>query len=195
MQLILASQSPRRRALLDSIGVTYTVETGPELDEDAVLADESIGDYSARMIELARRKGQPISQSNPDSLVLSADTMVLLDEHRLGKPLDHADALRILSLLCGYVHYVATAVVLQRASDGLLLSGIERTEVEFRPLSEDARRRYLERAQPWDKAGAYAIQDLGSLLVARISGDYPNIVGLPLVMTAQMLEKAGMQVL
>ncbi|MCB1216573.1 septum formation protein Maf [bacterium] len=195
MQLILASQSPRRRALLDSIGLTYTVETGPELDEDAVLADASIGDFPARMLELARRKGRPVSLANPDSLVLSADTMVLLDEHRLGKPADPADALRMLSLLSGRVHHVATAVVLQRSADGLCLQELERTEVRFRKLPQESLQRYLERARPWDKAGAYAIQDLGSLLVERISGDYPNIVGLPLVRTAQMLEKAGIPVL
>lgn len=195
MPLILASQSPRRRQLLDSIGIEYRVETGPELDEDAILADESIGSFEERMIELARRKGRPVSEANPQSIVISADTMVLLDHHRLGKPADPADALRMLKLLNGQSHVVSTAIVLQRKSDGLLLDGIESTQVTFRELPEDALQRYLERARPWDKAGAYAIQDLGSLLVESISGDYPAIVGLPLVLTARLLEQAGMQVL
>lgn len=195
MSLILASQSPRRSQLLSSIGVQFTVETGPELDEDAVLLDESLGNLDERMIELSRRKGQSVSATQRDSLVLSADTLVLVDEQRLGKPASPADALRMLRLLNGRRHHVATAVVLQRAADGLLLSGVERTEVSFRDLPEAAHIRYLERARPWDKAGAYAIQDLGSLLVARIDGDYPNIVGLPLVRTAGLLEQAGMKVL
>ncbi len=195
MSLILASQSPRRRALLDSIGVSYSVETGPELDEDAVLADESIGSFEKRMLELARRKGRPVSEANPDCLVLSADTMVLLNEHRLGKPANHADAMRMLLLLNGRTHHVATGLALQRKSDRLLLSAIVRTEVSFRKLSQVQLEQYLERAQPWDKAGAYAIQDLGSLLVERINGDYPNIVGLPLVRTAELLAQAGIVVL
>ena len=195
MPLILASQSPRRSQLLTSIGVEFRVLGGPELDEDAVLADAGLGSLDERMIELARRKGQPVSRANPDSAVLSADTLVLVDEHRLGKPADPADALRMLRLLNGRSHHVATCVVLQRAADGLLLSGVERTEVRFRELDEDVHQRYLERMQPWDKAGAYAIQDLGSLLVERIAGDYPNIVGLPLLRTAKMLEQAGIVVL
>jgi septum formation protein len=195
MSLILASQSPRRSQLLTSIGVQFRVQNGPDLDEDTVLNDEALGSFDERMIELSRRKGLPVSTAHPDSLVLSADTMVLVDEHRLGKPASPPDALRMLRLLNGRRHQVATAVVLQRAADGLLLSGVERTAVSFRDLPEDVHLRYLERARPWDKAGAYAIQDLGSLLVAAIDGDYPNIVGLPLVRTAGMLELAGMSVL
>ena len=173
----------------------FTVQTGPELDEEAVLADSGPGTLELRMLELARRKGEPVSRAHPLSVVLSADTLVLLDEHRLGKPADPADALRMLRLLNGRTHHVATGVVMQRAQDGLLLQGVERTEVTFRDLPQEDHVRYLERAQPWDKAGAYAIQDLGSLLVERICGDYPNIVGLPLVRTARMLEQAGIGVL
>jgi septum formation protein len=209
-RLILASTSPRRDELLSTLRVEYDVSAGPPLNEHEILSD-STGSLPERLQELARLKGINIARHNPDALVLSADTVVVLpgeidleaaeqSEFKytasvLNKPRGREDAAGMLRSLSGRMHHVMTAVCLQRDDDGYLERGWEVTQVYFNPLSEDLIERYIELERPFDKAGAYAIQGVGALLVSRIEGDYTNVVGLPLGLTARLLEQAGVRVL
>ena len=209
-RLILASESPRRDELLSTLRIDYTVIAGPALNEHEILS-ESEGDLPDRLQELARLKGINTARYNPDALVLSADTVVVLPgdidleaaeqegfrytASVLNKPRGREDAAQMLRSLSGRMHHVMTAVCLQRDEDGYLESGWEVTQVYFNPLGEDLIARYIELERPFDKAGAYAIQGVGALLVSRIEGDYTNVVGLPLGLTARLLEQAGLRVL
>ena len=185
-QLILASQSPRRRALLRQIGV----------DDFTVLATDSDGSYDPRWSpeELvsrlsARKAAAAAAQAGPDAIVIAADTMVFLDHERLGKPADGDDAFRMLSDLSGREHTVRTGVTVRRGD--LSRTEVEATAVRFRPLTAEEIRRYIATGEPMDKAGAYGIQGLGALLVEGIRGDYFNVMGLPVLRLARMLRGFG----
>ena len=185
-QLILASQSPRRRALLRQIGV----------DDFTVLATDSDESYDPRWSpeELvsrlsARKAAAAAAQAGPDAIVIAADTMVFLDHERLGKPADGDDAFRMLSDLSGREHTVRTGVTVRRGD--LSRTEVEATAVRFRPLTAEEIRRYIATGEPMDKAGAYGIQGLGALLVEGIRGDYFNVMGLPVLRLARMLRSFG----
>ncbi len=172
--------------------------------------------------QLAEAKGRLIAARFPEAIVLSADTEVFIDrtleaghvagepvqdygggkphpvrpllrEH-LGKPADRAAAIAMLQRLSGRVHQVDTAVVLQQASSGLLLRGTESTRLRFRELSEAEIVGYVDREHPYDKAGGYAVQEIGDSFVAEMQGDYSNVVGLPLELTRRLLLIAGLNV-
>jgi septum formation protein len=208
--LILASASPRRSELLATLRYPFKVIPGPALDEHKILS-EGAGSLPERLQELARQKGYTVARNYPDELVLSADTVVVLpgeidydqaerEEYKytaavLEKPRDKADAAQMLRSLSARMHHVITAVCLQREDEGLLEQGWEVTQVYFNPLSDAMIERYIELEQPFDKAGSYAIQGLGALLVSRIEGDYTNVVGLPLGLTARLLEIGGLRIL
>ena len=186
-QLILASQSPRRRALLRQIGV----------DDFTVLATDSDESYDPRWSpeELvsrlsARKAAAAAAQAGPDAIVIAADTMVFLDHERLGKPADGDDAFRMLSDLSGREHTVRTGVTVRRGD--LSRTEVEATAVRFRPLTAEEIRRYIATGEPMDKAGAYGIQGLGALLVEGIRGDYFNVMGLPVLRLARMLRAFGL---
>jgi septum formation protein len=121
--------------------------------------------------------------------------VVLAEQEVLGKPRDAAEAQAMLSRLSGRTHTVLTAVCVRREMDGLVQAGVESTRVSFNLLDAETIARYVERVQPFDYAGSYAIQGLGALLVRKIDGDYTNVVGLPLGLTARLLEEAGVRVL
>lgn len=210
VRLILASDSPRRDELLQTLRVPYTVSAGPKLNEHKVLS-EGEGSLPQRLMELARLKGRNSARHNPGALVLSADTVVVLpgeidldaaeqQEYKytaavLNKPRSRDDAAQMLRSLSGRMHHAMTAVCIQRDEDGYLDSGWEVTQVYFNALGEELIQRYIDLERPFDKAGSYAIQGLGALLVSRIEGDYTNVVGLPLGLTARLLEAAGVRVL
>jgi septum formation protein len=194
MQLILASQSPRRAALLGSLGLSFTQSPAPGLDEARLLA-AAHGTVQERLIRLAQAKGRPVAEEYPEALVLSADTEVVLDGAFLGKPADGFAAQDMLQRLAGRQHEVCTAVALTSLEGDVDLAACELTRVYFGVLSAAQIDRYIERAEPFDYAGGYAIQGLGALLVERIEGDYSNVVGLPLRLTARLLEQAGLGVL
>jgi septum formation protein len=188
--LILASASPRRRAILSQLGVAFRVD--PSGIDEARLAGES---PSAHVQRLAAEKARSVARrlvSDPTRpFVLAADTSVVVDEEVFGKPGDDADALRMLLQLSGRTHRVYTAMCLGQvgstAEQALLLA----TEVTFRRLDEAALRRYVASGEARDKAGAYAIQGLGAGLVRAIAGSYTNVVGMPAVETLELLERAG----
>ncbi len=184
-RLILASQSPRRRELLEQIGLTFDVL--PADINESVQAGESAVDFVARM---AREKAEAVARQQPDALVLGSDTAVVVDEHILGKPADEADARRMLGLLSGREHTVLSAVALLGAGQPPCCR-VQASRVRFRTISGEEMARYWASGEPRDKAGAYAIQGLGAVFVEHLSGSYSGVMGLPLFETARLLEEAG----
>jgi septum formation protein len=185
-RLILASASPRRKALLDQLGVSYTCD--PAHIDESHRVGEQPSDYVQRM---AQEKAQAVAARYPVSgfAVLAADTTVVIDNIVLGKPRNRVDALGILARLSGRKHSVLTAVCLWGAA-GMNCELVE-TEVEFMSLSRDTCELYLTTGESWDKAGAYGIQGLGGAFVRSIHGSYSNVVGLPLCETWQLLSASG----
>lgn len=189
-KIILASASPRRKELLDNIGLAFSV-LASDVDESKVSKDISPELY---VQELALLKAGGTAKllsgrEQRDSLILAADTVVCQDGKILGKPADKDMAFAMLSDLSGRKHAVYTGICVMRASDGFAVCRGVKTEVEFKPLSENKIRRYIDTGEPMDKAGAYGIQGFGATLIARIDGDYFNVVGLPLSTLTEVLEQ------
>jgi septum formation protein len=180
MPLILASASPRRAELLRNAGIKFAVEPAHVPEEP--FPDELPLQYAQR---LAREKAQAIVAKHPDNVVLGADTIVVADAHLLEKPLDPADAARMLRLLSGRSHQVMTGVCV--SAPGFEQTEAETTEVRFGALSDDEIAAYVATGEPMDKAGAYAIQGIASRWVQRIDGCYFNVVGLPVPRVYRML--------
>ncbi|WP_263373302.1 Maf family protein [Granulicella aggregans] len=182
--LILASASPRRKDLLEQIGLTFEVETA-DIDETPHIAE----DPTAYVRRLAEHKAAAVfaRQANRSRLVvLGADTTVVARGQILGKPVDEADAARMLRLLAGATHQVITGVALITAFAPPMVAA-EVTEVEFSSLTEAQIAAYVSTGEPMGKAGAYAIQGRAAKFIPRISGDYSNVVGLPLARVTAML--------
>ena len=202
-KLILASTSPRRAAILESLGVAFEVVPPNGIDEDLLLSGSAIArtkvETEEKLIErierLATLKAYSVAQSNPARLVLGADTIVVIDGVVLGKPRDLDDAREMLSMLQGRTHYVFTSLALVNIASGLELCGTEKTAVTFNPLSPRKIENYIERDRPFDKAGSYAIQGIGSLLVRRVNGCYFNVVGLPVSLLEKMMLDSGIAML
>lgn len=180
--LVLASASPRRRELLAQLGIPFTVRAA-NIDETP-LPGEAPADTALR---LARLKAETVAVDFPESLILAADTIVVVDGAVLGKPADAAQAQCWLNLLRGRAHEVGTAVVVLDAASGRLASGIEWTTVWMRNFSDVERDRYIATGDPLDKAGAYAIQHPTFRPVARIDGSESNVIGLPLELVKRLL--------
>jgi len=185
--LRLASASPRRRQLLDLIGVPHVV-TPADIDETPH-PGEPADDYVRR---LAREKAGAVWALHRDLPVLAADTTVVVDQEILGKPESEADAHAMLGKLSGREHLVHTGVAVQGA--GGIEVGISTTRVSFAPLTAAQIQAYWASGEPQGKAGAYAIQGLGAVFVADISGSYTGVMGLPLFETATMLRAQGVPV-
>ncbi len=186
--LILASGSPRRRELLTLLGFPFQVET-PVDDETYPPHLTPVG-----VVELlAQRKCREISRRYPESVVVAADTVVVAPRSGtiLGKPEDSRHALEILQMLAGESHEVYTGVAFRRESEQRERIIHVRTEVHMKSVPLSLLQRYIETGEPLDKAGAYAIQGRGSLLVDSIQGDYFNVVGLPLSRVSDVLEEFG----
>ena len=189
-KIVLASKSPRRRELLDRMGLAHTV-ISVDADEwypDTVASPQGIVKYISNTKAFAAA-----NMVAPEDIVITADTMVFLDDKRLGKPQDEEDAFRMLSALSGREHIVCTGVTVMQGNRSV--TDVETTRVRFAPLSEDTIRAYIRTGEPMDKAGAYGIQGYGALLIEGIDGDYFNVVGLPVRRLSEMLGKFGVQVL
>ncbi|MDR1621904.1 MAG: Maf family protein [Synergistaceae bacterium] len=185
-RIVLASGSPRRRELLQGLGWRFRVVV-PEIDESP-RAGESPEELCLR---LAAGKAQAVDGvGETETLVIAADTIVVVDGDVLGKPAGEDESLRMIRRLQGRVHEVLTGMAVRWGKK--ISTGLERTRVRFRPLDENAVRAYAETGEGMDKAGAYAIQGRGSLLVSSIEGDYFNVVGLPLCRLGAMLEEMGL---
>ncbi len=188
MAFILASASPRRKDLLAQAGITPDKILAADIDE-AVRANELPIAYVRRM---ADEKAAVIATKNPDDVVLAADTIVILGRRILGKPEDAKDAARMLKLMSGRRHSVCTAVCLMAPGTNPKSRVIE-TTVHFKRLSPQEIQDYIVSGEWEGKAGAYAIQGRAETFVKGINGNYSNIVGLPLMETAHLLDSAGVK--
>ena len=188
--IVLASGSPRRQELLRNIGVTEFDIRVPRTEENfpAGLTPQQVVAY------ISREKADAASKlCTPEEIVITADTMVFLDEARLGKPADEADALRMLTALQGRRHTVCTGVTVRQGNH--ILTESEATGVFFRPAAESELRAYIATGEPMDKAGAYGVQGKGALLVERLEGDFFNVMGLPVLRLSRMLAQFGVKLL
>lgn len=180
--IILASSSPRRKDLLNQIGVAFRVD--PAAVDETVLPGEAPEKYAVRV---ALEKARVAAARAGAGLVIAADTIVVLNDEILGKPADARDAERMLMLLSGKAHCVITGLAVMDAATGRALTRTSLTRVWFRGLSQHEIASYVATGEPLDKAGAYGIQERGALFVERIDGCYFNVVGLPLSLLAELL--------
>ena len=186
LEVILASQSPRRRDLLDLIGITHVVRPA-DIDE-SVLPGEAPVPHCER---LARTKAATLAAQAPASVVIAADTIVVLDDAILGKPTDVTEARATLARLSGRTHTVHTAMAV--AHQGCTVSAVESVQVTFRALTADEIAAYVATGEPMDKAGAYGIQGYGATIVERIDGDYFSVMGLGLRRLVALLAELGLR--
>lgn len=180
-RVILASASPRRAELLRAAGIDFDVR--PVDVDEAILPGEAPSDYVSR---LAEAKARAVHERENDRTVLAADTAVVVDGQILAKPIDEADAKRMLRLIAGRTHEVLTAVSVFHPGE-IVDTRVDATTVEFAELSEADIDWYVSSGEPMDKAGAYAVQGLASRFVTRIEGSYSNVVGLPIALVYRML--------
>lgn len=195
LKLILASASPRRIELLKQIGLEFDIMPA-NIDEDS----EGFSEAGKYAMEMSRQKALFVAQkiqrsASEDTFVLGADTVVGIDDHLLGKPADANDAARMLKLLENRWHEVTTGITLVRANTLEAITEREVTRVKVTTFPKGFLDRYLASKEPIDKAGSYAIQGFGSLMVERIEGCYFNVMGLPLFRLSQMLEREGHEAL
>ena len=183
--LVLASQSPRRKELLEVLGIPFSI-VAPAIDESP-RTGEIPRQYVARV---AREKAMEVASRLTQSVILSADTVVTIDGEILGKPVDRGDAVRMLTQLAGREHKVFTAVCVMDQRRDAMREGIEETAVWFNPLRIEEIEAYVDRETVMDKAGAYAIQGFASVFIPRIAGSYSNVMGLPLALVYELLGKA-----
>lgn len=187
MQVILASQSPRRKELMELFHIPFTVCVA-DIDE-TMDPEKSPYDEVARV---SRAKAGAVSRE-PGDIVIAADTIVVCDGRVLGKPKDREDAIRMLSLLSGRVHQVMTGLTVLYADT--VHTHTEVTDVCFRPLHPCEIENYVRSGEPMDKAGAYGIQGGGALFAERICGDYCNVVGLPVCRLGQILRTIAPEIM
>lgn len=188
MGIILASGSPRRQELLRRIGITDFTVSVPEVAEsypEGLTPGEIV-------MHISRQKSLAVS-SAPEDIVITADTMVFLEDEKLGKPRDEAHALEMLTHLQGRRHTVCTGVTVRQGST--VRTDYQSTDVYFRKASREELLRYIRGGEPMDKAGAYGVQGQGSLLVERIDGDFFNVMGLPVLLLSRMLASFGLTLL
>ena len=189
-RIVLASGSPRRQELLNRIGITDFDIRVPQTDEHY-----PTGLTPAQIVEyISREKADAAAKlCTSEEIVITADTMVFLDQQRLGKPKDEADALRMLTDLAGRRHTVCTGVTLRQGQRSLTRA--QSTDVYFRPAGREELMAYIRGGEPMDKAGAYGVQGQGALLVERIDGDFFNVMGLPVLLLSRMLAEFGVTLL
>jgi len=187
--LILASESPRRRELLKSLGIDFEVDPAHGFQE-VPHENRSPEDL---VLENAIGKAEEVAMRHPDELILGVDTIGFYVGEVLEKPKDEVDAFRMLTLLQGKTHEVLTGLCL---TNGVRkITHVERTLVTFLPLTEDEIRAYIATGEPMDKAASYAVQGKGSLFIEKIDGDYFNVVGLPLYRLNLMLQEFDIHLL
>jgi septum formation protein len=185
-QLILASQSPRRRYLLEQAGLTFAVIPS-SFDENSV----QLANPAVYVKILAKAKADAVARQYPDSWVIGADTIVTIDQAILGKPGDPGEARQMLKRLSGQSHFVYTGYAIVCKNKQIGISDAVKTDVQFKDLTNDEIDWYIQTGEPFDKAGAYAIQGMGTFLVRRINGSYTNVVGLPVCEVIENLIRMG----
>ena len=183
--IVLASASPRRRALLEALGIEVIVQTSS--------VDETLeGDPETVVLRNAAAKREAVArQTAKSAIVIGADTIVVLEGQIMGKPASLDEARRMLGLLSGKRHEVLTGVAVVNTETGQEAEGVERTAVTFRRLSEEHIARFVEAVRPLDRAGAYTVDGPGTLLVARYEGCYQNVLGLPIILLDTLFGELG----
>ncbi len=184
--ITLASSSPRRRYLLEMLGIAHEVIPA-DIEERPHPGEEP----EAMAVRLATEKARSVWQRHPERPVLAADTVVVMDGEILGKPRDAAEAEGMLATLSGREHRVITAVALAE-TNGEVLQQCDVTRVWFRPLTTELIKAYVATGEPLDKAGSYGVQGVGAVLVQRVEGDFFGVMGLPLRLVVDLLEAAGL---
>lgn len=189
MGIVLASASPRRKQLLDMLGLAFTIcpAKGEEILPGGISPEEAVMRLSAQ------KAGSIAGQFSPEDIIIGADTIVWYDGRILGKPRDEQDAARILSMLSGNTHTVYTGVTVRKGE--IVLSAAEETKVRFRRLSGAEIDAYIATGEPMDKAGAYGAQGYASLFVEGIEGDFFNVMGLPVCRLGKLLKEVGVTLL
>lgn len=185
-RLVLASASPRRRALLAALGLDFDVVTShaPEMEDGLPPEQLVIANACVKRDDVARRLVEP-------SLVIAADTLVFLGAQTLSKPADLDEARQMLKRLSGRTHAVLTGLALMDTESESMAEGFERTEVTFRDLSDEEIAHFVHAVRPVDRAGAYTVDGPGSLLVRAYSGCYQNVLGLPMVRLDMLMRQLG----
>ncbi|HJP84720.1 MAG TPA: Maf family protein [Gemmatimonadaceae bacterium] len=186
VKVILASGSPRRRQLLELIGIEHDVS--PSNIDETLRPRETPRRHAER---LAREKAATIATREPERITIAADTIVVINRKVLGKPRDADDARRMLSMLSGREHTVITAVAVARGRK--IRSAVEEVKVKFRRLREEDIDAYIATGEPMDKAGAYGIQGFGATIVECVNGDYFSVMGLPLARLVMLLRDLGVR--
>ena len=181
-KLILASSSPRRQELLNQVRIPFALRS-PNVDESQITTN----DPTQKVKQLAMLKGENVTIAHQDEVILSADTVVSYKQNIFEKPCNKEEAYQMISALSGDIHDVFTGVMIRSLKEKIIF--IERTQVEFWPLSNKEIEWYITSKEPYDKAGAYGIQSLGATLVKQIIGDYFNVVGLPISRVVRELRK------
>ena len=184
VRVVLASASPRRRELLDLVGIEHEVR--PANIDESYLPGETPREHAER---LAREKANALEI--PDAVTIGSDTIVVVDGEVLGKPRDREHAAEMLRRLSGRSHVVMTGVAVRW--NGVLLSGLEEVGVTFRTLDDEEIDRYIATGEPMDKAGAYGIQGFGATIVERVDGDFFAVMGLALNLLVRLLRDAGLR--
>lgn len=182
-QIVLASASPRRKELLESIGLDFLVHESNFVERETHLTPEELAAHNAI------GKAQDVAHHYKNALIIGVDTIVAFKNHFLGKPKDIEDAKRILHLLSGTTHKVITAICIIDTKTKKNISAVETTHVTIDRLEESDIEAYINSREGRDKAAGYAIQGLGALFIKKIDGDYFNVVGLPIYRLGKMLKE------
>ena len=186
----MASASPRRKELLEKIGLVFKVDPSQYAEDlNSMLNPEEL------VLSISEGKARAVAVKYPDAIIIAADTIGVIGWRIIGKPHTSADAIKMLKMLSGKSHRVITGLTVIDSNSKKKVSKIVETRVYFKELSGDEITAYVKTREPLDKAGAYAIQGLGSILVEKIKGDYYNVMGLPLNVLAETLKGFGIQVL
>lgn len=187
-KLVLASGSPRRSEIMNSVGWEFTKDV-PDIDES-----ERKGETPEAYVQrLAKEKAQAVATSHPDEIILAADTTVVIEDKIVGKPKDLSDARRMLEMLSGNWHEVLTGIAV--INNGTVEVGLQRTRVKFLPMNDDEIELLVAKGDPLDKAGAYAVQAQAALFIEGIEGDYWNVVGLPISLVYEMVKRVTRRVM
>lgn len=190
MKLILASSSPRRREIFRQIGLDYEpVNISVDETIEPGISPEKLA------LDIAKRKAEAASEHSDGSVVIAADTIVVLgDGTVLGKPKDQKDATGMLRKLQGARHTVITAVALLNVGDGKMAAAYDKTDVTFLPMSEEEIEWYVSTGEPMDKAGAYGLQEKGMMFVQKVEGSPSSVIGLPVHLLYQLFKRAGLDI-
>ena len=188
--IILASASPRRKELLEKIGLVFIVDPSQYSEDlNSKLTPQDLA------LSISEGKARAMAAKYPDAIIIAADTIGVIGSRIIGKPHTSAEAVKMLRLLSGKSHQVITGLTVLDSNNDMKVSKTLQTRVYFKELSDDEIAAYVKTGEPLDKAGAYAIQGLGSIFVEKINGDYYNVMGLPLNALAEILKEFGIQVL